>query len=231
MPTYGMFCNDVLQSIQQLGDDRKVTFEQIVHWTQVCVNQLRTQSVIKHRDSGRYLNHYVIEVESSTTKKFFTLPALIVDYDNDIGIDWMSYEKKEICDRPITFQRTDAAEVKNGSLYDQPYLAPSPTNPYFYREGSIIHLIGVECVEFKRVDAGLKTLITPDIICNIYDDIGIDEGLERVLFENVFALARTALLITQEKQNDGSSAGTQIRTTDAITAQRSQAAPQQEQPQ
>jgi len=200
--------------LQQLGDDSKFTFAQLAFYVQAFANKYLylKQST---QDSGSYLSVYPeVPVNTQTAsslvtnivvgRKYFELPASILDIDGDTGIDYIAYYYTTDDHSPsfanLTFTRTTPSKAKR--LYQSVYEKPSSSNPYFYRIGKYVYLLGVEDFPLFNVEVGLKLSFDPfdgDLDANL----PIDEYAGDILKE-VISLGRFGLMIPEERVNDGS---------------------------
>ena len=208
--------DDVATDLNQLDDDRKITKAQVAYWVIVVANRLRSQHIGK-RDSGAFLTTFdnvPIEIKDASSeneiknRKFFILPKTIYDYDMDGGIEYISFcldEDKPGCPPAftnVTFSRTTPG--KSRRLYYSPYEKPCPSNPYFYRVHDHIYLLGIECVDISSVEVGVYSAIDPVTKIDLDAPFDFPEELIITLKRQVLDLGRFALLIPQERVNDGS---------------------------
>jgi hypothetical protein len=81
---------------------------------------------------------------------------------------------------------------------------PSPTNPYFYRQGNYLYLLGTESVHVPRVELGLKSTFDPtDISLDIDQACEFPVELLPVLKRQVLDLGRFILQVPEDLMNDG----------------------------
>jgi hypothetical protein len=211
--------DDLLTDFQKLGDDANIERSQIAYWVIMFGNRLKSQHIAK-RDSGQHLSIFSdvpIEVFESNSnpneikgRKYIRLPKSIFDYDGDGGINFVSYYidylDKE-CPPPFTkqgFYRTTPSDTRR--LYMNKYEKPSPTNPYFYRVGNFVYLLGIECVNPKSIEIGLYTTLGPlsDPDFSLDSEFDFPEELLPVLKKMVLDLGRFVMMMPQERTNDGS---------------------------
>lgn len=233
MATYQYTANLILSQLRQVFDDRKTTFNQVVYWIQVVSNRLRYLRLNKRSaDTGIYLNIFSnIEIKTSGNKKYIELPADIIEIDKDGGIEYIAYspEQEDNCDDNlyIQFERTNPSSVQ--SLLRIPVRSPKPSSPFFYRASDRIYLLGIECVEVKDLEIGLHTSVNPKNICDITEEVPIDNSLEEALITRVISLCRFGLMIDEERKNDGSDNIAEQSNKTALTNLDIQQQPQQEQ--
>lgn len=205
--------DDLIKDFKQHFDDKQIQRSQVAHWVIMLGNRLLSQHIGK-RDSGAFLGIYAdvpIEVAAENDnpnvvkgRKHITLPESIFDYNKDGGVEYISYYKEKEPNCPATlFTRTTPTDLRR--LYKSKYEAPGPENPYWYRAGDKIYLVGIECINPKSVEMGIYSVIKP-----ITDpDIDLDapfkfpEELLIQLKRQVLDLGRFVLVIPEARTNDG----------------------------
>jgi len=210
--------DDLAKDFKQVYDDKQITKPQIAHWVIMIGNRLLSQHIAK-RDSGAFLHIYgdVPIVVSATTinpnilqgRKYFELPVNIFDYDKDGGIEYISFymeDQQPNCPAPYTwvkFTRTTPSEIER--LYFSKYEEPSPKNPYFFRAGNNVYLLGIECVNPKKIEVGVYSTIQPITSSSIDLDMQFPfpEELLIQLKRQVLDLGRFVMMIPEERVNDG----------------------------
>ncbi len=208
--------DDIALDLKQMFDDKIIQKTQIAYWVLLVGNRLKSQHVGK-RDSGAFLSTFVdvpVEIKSVNknpnevkNRKLFFLPTSIYDYDRDNGISYISYyieEEKQGCPPPftnVTFSRTTPS--KSRRLYFNEYEEPNPNNPYFYRVGDYIYLLGVEKVDVKFIEIGLFATLDPVTEIDLDAAFDFPEELLIILKRQVLDLGRFSLLIPEERINDG----------------------------
>ena len=152
-------------------------------------------------------------VELTSNRKYFDLPKSIYDFKNDNGVDYITYQNPtDCCDPPafaqVFFNRTSPR--KSHRLYMDPYETPTTTNPFFYRVKERIFLLGLECIDTVPLEIGLYSNIDIKVAgCSLDDAIDLDEELISVLKYEVLNLGRFALIVPNERINQGSDLTTQ----------------------
>jgi len=174
--------NDLEVDLRQNFDDKKIRRSQIAYWTVIVANRLRAQHIEK-RSSGAFLTTFPeVEVKRELVpsanlpryRYYFDLPSCIYDFHNDAGIHYISYSVDQELPYelpPLTqvkFGRTTPARLKG--LYMNPHTKPNEKNPYFYRSGEKIFLMGVDCIDIDKVELGLFALMVPAERVNDGDD-------------------------------------------------------------
>ena len=208
--------DDIAQDLRQISDDKDIAKSQVAYWVILIGNRLRAQHSGK-RDSGAFLTTFdnvpiqtatVSSVNEIKGRKFFILPNTIYDYDKDGAIEYISYcldFEAPNCPPPFTnvqFSRTTPG--KSRRLYFSKYELPKPSNPYFYRVHDHIYLLGIECVDIKSIEIGIYTTLDPVTSIDLDTPFDFPDELLIVLKRQVLDLGRFALLIPQERINDGS---------------------------
>lgn len=221
--SYRYIAHDLLESFKQLNDDSEISLAQVVFWVNIIANRLRMQHIRK-LPTGTHLTVFQnvpITVEPNSNRKFFTLPSSIYDYEHDLGIDYITYQDvTDCCDEPaftqVIFGRTTSKTSQR--LYFDQHETPSAKNPYFYRVSDRIFLLGLECIEVpKGLEVGLYATIDTSIDgCNLDDEIDLSEELLTVLKYEVLNLGRFALIIPNERINEGADQTTQAIQEDNI---------------
>lgn len=207
--------NDVEVDLRQVFDDKKIRRSQVAYWIVIVANRLRAQHIQK-RSSGAFLTTFPeipvlkADVPSDNLPRYryyFDLPTCIYDFHNDRGIDYISYSvDAELEDElpPLTnvnFGRTTPKKLKG--LYMNPHTKPSPKNPYFYRSGEKIFLMGVECLDIDSVEVGLFLTIPPITKIDLDEVFDFPEELILILKKQVLEMGRFALMVPAERVNDG----------------------------
>lgn len=200
---------DIIVSLNQVFDDKDILETQVAYWTLVIANRLKALHIEK-RDSGAFLTTFpkipVLTGDGVLTpkgRKYIVLPKNIYDFDNDRAINYISYEAED-CDQPlkrVVFTRTKPASLSRLSM--SKYENPSPTNPYFYRSGDNIYLIGIECVLTTFVELGLFTALDPVTEIDMDAPFDFPEELLTILQRQVLDLGRFILMIPEQRVNDG----------------------------
>lgn len=211
--------DDIAKDLKQVSDDKKIEKSQVAYWIMMVANRLKSQHIAK-RDSGQHLHTYVgIPVEKVASsanpntvqgRKRITLPTAIYDFNNDRGIDYISYwiEDEAENDCPpefsnFTFTRTSIK--KSTRLYMDSYEKPAPDNPYFYRSGEFVYFLGIEKVNVLEVEIGIYSTFSALTDIDLDAPFDFPEELINVLKRQVLDLGRFVLQIPEERRNDGES--------------------------
>lgn len=231
--TLRLIINDISKDLKQVVDDKEITDIQIGHWVIMLANRLKSQHIAK-RDSGAYLSVFTnIPVQTFTNstnpnqikgRKYLEIPETIYDYDLDGGIEYISYyleDFQENCPPPFTnqtFTRTTPSTAQR--LYFSKYEKPQPKNPYFYRVGPYVYLLGLECANVKFLEIGIYAALKPVTDASIDLDATFDFPEETliILKRQVLDLGRFVLMMPEERTNDGSSQSPQQVPTNKLTS-------------
>lgn len=211
--------DETLETIKQTFDDRNVSRAQVAYWYIVVGNQLLSQHIQK-RDSGAFLSTFtgipVVQVAASQNpdfvkaRKFLRLPVDIFDFDKDNGIEYMTYTSPGGIECPpkfseIKFHRTTPSEVELLNMH--PHTKPSAKNPYWFRTGRNIYLLGVEKVPILNVEMGIYMTIDPVETIDIDLPFHFPSELLHVLKRQVLDLARYSFFFPSSRKNEGDDAG------------------------
>lgn len=215
MTTYRHIVDELHESLEQTIDDPKLTKSHVAYWVIMMGNRLKMQHISK-RDSGAYLHIFPnVPVESHSAnsedevkgRKYILLPRQVYDYDLDKGVSYISYYlEDDIPECPPrfthqTFYRTTPA--KAARTYYNPYEAPRPSHPFFYRNSDHIYFLGLEKVPVKTVEIGIYSTIPPVTDINLDDPIDFPEELIAVLQRQVLDLGRFSMMLPQDLVNEG----------------------------
>jgi len=210
--------DDISKDLKQTHDDLVITDTQVGYWVLMIGNRLKSQHIGK-RSSGAFLSTFAgipVQVFEDNTnpnqtknRKHIVLPKSIYDYHEDRGIDFIAYYAPDDkpSDRPRftknTFTRTTPSAAER--LYMGDYEEPTPENPYFYRVHEYIYFLGIECVDVEEVEIGIYATFDPITDIDIDEPFDFPEELIAILKRQVIDLGRFALLVPQEKINEGAS--------------------------
>ena len=207
--------NDLMVDLRQTFDDQRITEAQVAYWVTIIGNRLKAQHIEK-RSSGAFLTTFAeipVQVSDITGdnlvryRKYFDLPDCIFDFNNDKGIDYISYSvEEELPDMPapltqVNFSRTTPGSLKG--IYANKYTSPDTKTPYFYRSGQRVYLLGIECIDVDSVEVGLYLTLSPITEIDMDAVFEFPEELILVLKKHVLDMGRFALLMTKERVNDG----------------------------
>jgi len=211
--------DDIAKDLKQVFDDKIIEKAQIAYWVLLVANRLKSQHISKI-DSGAYIHAFTgipIQIVSSGNnpndiagRKRIVLPEAIYDYDNDGGIEYISYWDEEAVSVDYihppeftnrTFIRTKPIETER--LYMNEFEKPSPRNPYFYRLGTYIYFLGIERVDVQTVEIGIYSTFDPLTDIDLDAKFEFPEELLLILKRQVLDLGRFALKIPEDRKNDG----------------------------
>lgn len=236
MATLRELASNIHLQLKQLNDDSDIRFSQVVFWVSFFINKYRFTK-IPTTDSGRYLSIFDnVPVSMFLTsnpphevagRKFFTLPENIYDFKDDRSIQYITYSQFDDECFPnftgVTFSRTTPS--KSRRLFYSPYEIPTPKNPYWYRVGNNIYLLGLECININSVEIGIITAFNP-FNCNLDEEIG-DVEIYDYITRNCLDLGRFTMLVPNDQINDANSTNSPTNTpTQKIVSVNSQ--PQQQ---
>jgi len=210
--------DDLIKDFKQQFDDKQIQRTQVAHWIIMLGNRMLAQHIAK-RDSGAFLSIYAdVPIVTATSnlnpniikgRKYIVLPTCIFDYTKDGGVEYISYyldTQEPNCPAPFTrqtFTRTTPGDSQR--LYMSKYETPDPKQPYWYRAGENIYLLGIECINPKAVEIGIYSTIKPitDPDIDLDGDFPFPEELLIQLKRQVLDLGRFVLIIPEERTNDG----------------------------
>lgn len=210
MHTLRIIADEVRTTIKQTFDDKDVSRAQVAFWLIIVGNNLLGKHIEK-RSSGAHINvYYPVPVLGDKGRKFIELPSQIFDYNQDSGIEFMAYYNHDEECLPEyqrqKFTRTTPSELQ--WLRDDKHTKPSVRNPYFWREGDKIHLVGIERAPVKEVEIGIYQTIKSLTEIDIDEPFRFPEELLETLKRQVTDLARYSFLFPQDNKNDGSDTAT-----------------------
>lgn len=207
--------DDIAVDLRQNFDDKKVRDSQVAYWVIIVGDRLRSQHIGK-RSSGAFLTTFPevpvtkVDVPSDNLPRYryyFDLPSCIYDFHNDQGIHYITYSvEAELPNElpPITnvkFGRTTPARLS--TLYMNPHTKPNVKNPYFYRSGEKIFLMGIDCIDVKTVELGLFLTLPPITEIKLDEVFDFPDELLFILKKQVLDMGRFALMVPNERVNDG----------------------------
>lgn len=237
MTTMRQLAGSIHVALKKIDDDADIKLNQVIFWCTFFINKYKTIKA-QQFDSGQYLTifpnvpistftaHATNEVEG---RKYVQLPSTILDMDGDKGIDYISYQDKEGACGPsmayVKFSRTTPSKIKR--VYMSAYEKPSPANPYFYRSGDYLYLVGIECIVVNFVEMGLITAFDPFSDCELDSDLGVGADVISDIYRNVLELGRFVMNVPNINLNDG----TDNMSTESAPKQRVVSVNQDYQPQ
>jgi len=208
--------DEILVTIKQTFDDKQISQAQVAYWVIIVANDLLGKHNAK-RDSGAFLTTFVdipVQVATSSTnpnivagRKYVELPGNIFDYDKDGGVEYIAYYRDEQPECQPDFQRKTIQRTSPGELQWlqlHPNTKPSISNPYWYRTGDIIYLVGLETSPVKFIEMGVYMTISPLEKIDIDQPFNFPGELLHVLKRQVTDLARFSFLFgSNDRSNDG----------------------------
>ncbi len=228
MATLRQISGDIHKNLKQMSDDADISFAQVVFWVSFFVNKYRYTKA-QQVDSGAYLSIFsdvpvtMFAVNSNpnevATRKYFELPVAIYDWDKDKAIKFITYSPFDGVCFPnftgVTFIRTTPVASKR--LFMSKYEIPTPKNPYWYRVGNLVYLLGVECIDISSVEIGLITPFDPINNCGLDDELADIEMLEYIE-RSVLDLGRFVMMLPSDQLNDATD--TVTNTDSEVTKQK-----------
>lgn len=206
------FIDDISVTLKQTFDDKMIQRSQIAYWTILVANTLKSQHILK-RSSGAFLSPFRREIlmDTVTGIKYFILPTTIYDFNNDRGIDCISYVSDGSPTCPPQFTRqtfTRTTKKTSERLYYSRHEIPSPKGPFFYRIRERIYLLGIEKVDSKFVDVDLFVALDPLLTIDIDQVLDFPDETFAILRRNVMDLAKYSYIFPQDRANDGNDSST-----------------------
>lgn len=219
MATWREAAYDVLTILKSRFDDSEITLAHIVYWLRIYGDRLLILHQ-KKRDSGAYLSEFEIPTSlihyDGGGRPYFDLPQEIFDYDEDKGIEYISYYPNGF--KRVTFSRTTRSKARR--LYFTQEETPAPDNPYFYRIGQRVYILGLECISIPSLDVGLRTTLNGLEPCDLDDIIPFPGELLPVLQRQVVEMGRFVLMLPRDRENTGDALDTELNIpkTKIVTA-------------
>lgn len=156
---------DVLRGIKEIHPQADITLAQAAYWVIVHANRLK-RIHIGQASSGAHLATFKdidVLVDPTTGRNYFVLPAAIYDFDNDKGIEYITYKAALDPNDPVltSVQFTRITIPAARRLYMNEDERPKPSDPYFYRVADWIYILGCEQINLLFVEAGLYITLLP----------------------------------------------------------------------
>ena len=214
--------DEIQTTIKQTFDDKVVSRAQVAYWVIIVGNKLLGQHNAK-RDSGAFLNVYIVPVKVATTtqlpnlikgRKYIELPGAIFDIDKDGGVEFMAYYDSSECKpdyRRKTIHRSTPSKAQWFELNDK--TAPSPESPFFERRGDIFQILGIEAVPVKEIEVGIYQTISSLEKIDLDADFFFPQELLSQLKMEVTNLARYSFLFPADRENSGSDESNENKIT------------------
>ena len=212
---------DILRDFKQANAQAEISAYQIVYWVLVHADRLRKQHIGK-LDSGEYLSLFEVTVSvDADDRKYITIPTRIYDYDLDRGVASISFERgtnigtggQDLFLPGFTsqiFGRTTPGGAAR--LYYRTEETPSATNPYFYRVGDLIYLLGIELDAVATVEVSLYSALDPaDTSLDIDQPFDFPQDLIPVLKRQILDLGLWVLNVPKDLINDGTDGQGQVQ--------------------
>ena len=204
MATFRSVVYDIWTILRQNFDDDQITLNHVLYWTTIYADRLRVQHDLKHPSgvSLSVFNAIPVLTDATTGRKYIILPASIYDYDNDGGIEYLSYTYMVDTNAftQNTFSWTTAGAAKR--LYWTDDERPTPDNPAIYRVGDKVFILGIECIDVNFLEAGLKTTLSYSA-CDLDEEFSFPPELLPILQRQILDLGRFVLQIPADRTNEG----------------------------
>lgn len=209
---------DILTDFKKVHDDVDITPYQILYWVIIHADRLRKLHIEK-RDSGAFVVPYDVTLTKTGDQYKFTLPTSIYDFNEDRGIEYLTYDQNIDAKYPmlssVLFTRVAAAGTRR--LFFRDDEKPSPDNPYFYRLQDTIYLLGIEDLVLTTLEVGLKASLDPtDVSMDIDQAFDFPQDLLSILKRQIIDLGRFALMLPKDLTNDGNDQVGQVPTQKII---------------
>ena len=205
--TYRYAISDCEKMLEQVIANRKFPVSQILFWILCIADRLKSQHIPK-LESGAFIHEYdqiPVITDALTGRKYINLPSGIYDFNLDEGINYLSYDYTvDGCVAPFTsttFSRTSPSTSKR--LYWTEEEKPTPSNPYFYRIGDRVFLLGTECITIVNLEGGFMSTFNPATTCNIDDEFDFPQELYHILKMQLLDMARFGLAVPNNRANTG----------------------------
>ena len=215
MVTYRYAANEIRTALRQVYDDADIRLPLVVYWMQIFGDSLKRQHIQKI-SSGAFLSVFRSvpverDIDASIPYPFVELPQGIYDYDYDKGIDYITHHfSYSVGGQPtlgsVKFNRITPNGLER--LYMREEERPSSSNPYFYRVGERVYLVGIERANIQYVEMGLMTTFDVTQPINLDDAFDFPEHLLSLLKRQILEMGRFVLMVPENMSNDGTSQDT-----------------------
>lgn len=207
MNTLRQLVSSVDIQLGQVSDD-EIPQNQLYLWGMWLVNKYMSYKY-QTTDSGAYLTIMpevaVVKATSTTVdiiagEKYIILPRTILDLPEDRGIEYITYSRNdypENVDLGFLGRFIRIRAIKARKLYYSKYEKPTSNNPYWYRHGNYVGLLGVGNINISTIEMGLITSFDPFITHSIDDNIDVLSEFGDEVFKDMVEMGRFALLVTQ----------------------------------
>ena len=203
MASYRSVVYDIYTILRANFDDTEISLNHVLYWVQMYGDRLRMQHDEKINTGATLsvFNAVPVLIEANTGRKYIVIPTGIYDTDNDMGINYISYSYSVDPNAfsYVTFSRTTPSASQR--LYWTPEEKPAPDNPYFYRIGDRIYLLGLDCIDVQFIELGLKTTFVGDV-CDLDDEFDFPPELLPILQRQILDLGRFVLQIPADRTNE-----------------------------
>jgi hypothetical protein len=220
MITYRQALSDSVSMLKQVYGENAVQPSNVLYWITIVVNTLRAQFIEKRAVTGGIsgenikvftdipvLTLPVTAGDQIKGRKHILLPINILNLERDDGINYVSYYHNEeaalgqASNTMTRFTRTTVGKLWR--LYESNMEKPSPKNPYFYRIGDVVYLMGIEQILSPHIEIGLVFSVDFISINSLDDTINLPDHLLATLTFKVYEFGVFALKIPANDKNDG----------------------------
>jgi len=212
---------DILNDLNQKYPGADISFSQCMYWVLIYADSLKRQH-LKKEDSSHHVNSFLVDVyvDETNGRNYFELPKGIYDLDYDRGVHYITYKPTVDNEIPlfgsVQFARTTIAKARR--LYFREDEKPSPANPYFYRLGDRVYLLGVENINIDKVEVGLYLSFNPtDQNIDIDEPFDLPAHLIVNLKKLVLDMGRFALAVPQFKGVDEADIAKEVPTQKIVS--------------
>jgi hypothetical protein len=219
MAKYREIVYDNLKNLKQVFASSDIQEYQVLWWVSMVANKflkghLDNQWAKSGQMSGKFLSVFP-EVKVLTSpvntgniikkRKYVELPGILMDFDFERGVDYVSYDLSSIepSAPPFTqvlFDRTTSGGAHR--LYASHEL-PSPQRPYFYLVNKYMYFLGIEDANIENLEMGLYLNIDPREIVDMDDECPLPGHLLSQMNYEIVNLGRFVMSVPMDKINDG----------------------------
>jgi len=216
MNTLRQLVSSVDIQLGQVPDDEKIPTNQLYLWGMWLANKYMSYKY-QAADSGAYLTIMpevtVVKASATTTpdiiagEKYVVLPRNVLDLDLDRGIEYITYSRNDYppnVDLGVMGRFTRINATKARKLYYSKYETPSASNPYWYRHNNYVGFLGIRNINISTVEMGLITSFDPFVTHSIDENLDVLSEFGDEIFKDMVELGRFALLIPEDRTNEGS---------------------------
>ena len=205
--TYRQTLYDIQSLLKQTYENKEFDDELVLFWIEMYANRLRKQHDEK-ANTDTFLHVYKqvpIYTEQNSNLTYISLPENVFDLERDRAIRYITYDFNiDNYIHPmasVEFHRTTRETMKR--LYFTEEESPRPDNPYWYRIGNTIYLIGIECIDTQYVEIGILATMNPANVCKLDAQFEFPEELYAILQVQILSIGKFGLMIPEDATNKG----------------------------